>query len=145
MTGNAGNANGSPAVTAAAGVQSVNVGVASSTGGALNTTQAGSFGFAATPAGQTVDPTSATAATYGAEDKAAKDNNFRGLTVFNNTVYVTKGSGGNGVNTVYQVGPGGRLPQAGDTISVLPGFLVQATKLTSQFPFGIFFANATNP
>ncbi len=34
-------------------------------------------------------------------DKVGKDTNFRGLTVFNNVVYLTKGSGGNGVNTVY--------------------------------------------
>jgi hypothetical protein len=36
-------------------------------------------------------------------DKIGKDDNFRGLTVFNNVVYFTKGSGGNGVNTVYFV------------------------------------------
>ncbi|SEB86320.1 hypothetical protein [Bradyrhizobium erythrophlei] len=34
-------------------------------------------------------------------DKIGKDTNFRGLTVFNNVVYTTKGSGGNGINTVY--------------------------------------------
>ena len=34
-------------------------------------------------------------------DTAAKDDNFRGLTVYNNVVYTTKGSGSNGVNTVY--------------------------------------------
>jgi hypothetical protein len=34
-------------------------------------------------------------------DKIGKDTNFRGLTVYNNVVYLTKGSGGNGVNTVY--------------------------------------------
>jgi hypothetical protein len=34
-------------------------------------------------------------------DKVGKDTNFRGLTVFDNVVYLTKGSGGNGVNTVY--------------------------------------------
>ena len=34
-------------------------------------------------------------------DKVGKDTNFRGLTVHNNVVYLTKGSGGNGVNTVY--------------------------------------------
>jgi hypothetical protein len=34
-------------------------------------------------------------------DKVGKDTNFRGLTVSNNVVYLTKGSGGNGVNTVY--------------------------------------------
>jgi hypothetical protein len=34
-------------------------------------------------------------------DKVGKDTNFRGLTVFNNVIYTTKGSGGNGINTVY--------------------------------------------
>jgi hypothetical protein len=34
-------------------------------------------------------------------DKVGKDTNFRGLTVFNDVIYVTKGSGSNGVNTVY--------------------------------------------
>ena len=29
------------------------------------------------------------------------------MTIFNNTLYVTKGSGGNGINTVYQVGTQG--------------------------------------
>jgi hypothetical protein len=36
-------------------------------------------------------------------DKIGKDDNFRGLTVYNNVVYFTKGSGSNGVNTVYFV------------------------------------------
>ena len=40
-------------------------------------------------------------------DKVGKDTNFRGLTVFNNVVYFTKGSGGNGVNTVYFVDTSG--------------------------------------
>ena len=34
-------------------------------------------------------------------DKIGKDTNFRGLTIFNNVIYTTKGSGGNGINTVY--------------------------------------------
>src|SRR4029077_14556010 len=34
-------------------------------------------------------------------DKIGKDDNFRGLTIFNNVLYFTKGSGSNGVNTVY--------------------------------------------
>ncbi|HET9401135.1 MAG TPA: hypothetical protein VFO34_09300 [Candidatus Acidoferrales bacterium] len=93
-------------------------------------------------------------------DKAGKDNNFRGLRIFNNTLFVTKGSGGNGVNTVYQVGDGGTLPTPANApgsnlknvpITILPGF---PTNLASgldaagnpsgipvQFPFGIFFAN----
>ena len=34
-------------------------------------------------------------------DKIGKDTNFRGLTISNNVVYLTKGSGGNGIDTVY--------------------------------------------
>jgi hypothetical protein len=34
-------------------------------------------------------------------DKLGKDTNFRGLTIFDNVVYFTKGSGGKGINTVY--------------------------------------------
>jgi hypothetical protein len=40
-------------------------------------------------------------------DKTGKDTNFRGLTVFNNVIYVTKGSGSNGVNTVYFIDTSG--------------------------------------
>lgn len=40
-------------------------------------------------------------------DKVGKDTNFRGLTVFNNVIYVTKGSGSNGVNTVYFIDTSG--------------------------------------
>jgi hypothetical protein len=36
-------------------------------------------------------------------DKIGKDDNFRGLRIFNNVLYYTKGSGGNGINTVYFV------------------------------------------
>jgi len=36
-------------------------------------------------------------------DKVGKDDNFRGLTIFNNVLYFTKGSGGNGVDTVFFV------------------------------------------
>jgi hypothetical protein len=36
-----------------------------------------------------------------AHDKIGKDTNFRGLRIFNNVLYYTKGSGSNGVNTVY--------------------------------------------
>ncbi|MGA8224725.1 MAG: hypothetical protein WB780_23985 [Candidatus Acidiferrales bacterium] len=35
------------------------------------------------------------------KDKPGKDTNFRGLTIFDNTLYITKGSGGNGIDTVY--------------------------------------------
>ncbi len=89
-------------------------------------------------------------------DKAGKDDNFRGMTIFKDTLYVTKGSGGNGINTVYQVGNAGVLP-AGDTaalaalpITILPGFphtLASGVSSTGAatpvaYPFGIWFANA---
>ena len=37
-----------------------------------------------------------------------------GLMIHDNTLYVTKGSGGNGINTVYQVGTHGVLPTPGN-------------------------------
>src|SRR5262249_57812542 len=40
-------------------------------------------------------------AKYQAGDKLGKDTNFRGLTIFDDVLYYTKGSGGNGINTVY--------------------------------------------
>jgi len=92
---------------------------------------------------------------YAKADKPGKDNNFRGLTVFNNTLYVTKGSGGNGINTVYQVGNAGTLPTPTDVknapITILPGFPTTLANGAAQdgttghpvmFPFGIWFANA---
>jgi hypothetical protein len=93
---------------------------------------------------------------YTTPDKPGKDNNFRGLTIFNNTMYVTKGSGGNGINTVYQVGNAGTLPSGTAAelealpITILPGFPTSLASGVDQngnpapvmFPFGIFFANA---
>jgi hypothetical protein len=92
-----------------------------------------------------------------AADKPGKDDNYRGITIFNNTLYITKGSGGNGINTVYQVGSSGQLPVGTATelasvpITILPGFPVTlaagADPTTSavtpvMYPFGIWFANA---
>ena len=88
-------------------------------------------------------------------DKASKDNNFRGTTIFDNTLYVSKGSGGNGINGVYQVGAAGSLPTAASvnaalasgspTMSLLPGFpIVSAGDASSNlYSFGLFFASAT--
>jgi hypothetical protein len=81
-------------------------------------------------------------------DKAGKDTNFRGITYYNGSLYFTKGSGSNGVDTVYTVSnPGGALPTpataASSTISILPGFSTQPAKDGPDFtPFGLFFANA---
>src|SRR3984957_15054456 len=98
---------------------------------------------------QVIDPT--TGQPYAKADKAGKDNNFRGLTIFDNTLYVTKGSGGNGINTVYQVGAQGVLPTgnaaslAGAPITTLPGFpnTAASTSPGGAFPFGMFFANSS--
>jgi hypothetical protein len=82
-----------------------------------------------------------------AADKTGKDLNLRGLFVGpDGTMYVSKGSGGNGVNTVYQVGAkaalanGGKLPQNA-AITILPGFpqnlatnLPAPSKTTPAYP-----------
>ena len=106
-------------------------------------------------------------------DKIGKDDNFRGLTIFNNVLYYSKGSGSNGVNTVYfldttgtacpnGVGlpvPGASLPTSPlaynvqnlqseglpSNMCILAGFPNVPVKevTTVAFPFGIWFANAT--
>ena len=102
-------------------------------------------------------------------DKIGKDDNFRGETVFNNVLYYTKGSGGNGANTVYFVDtvgtacpkgvglpvPGAPLPSAPLNLNpatglptnmcILAGFPDVGNKLlttVTAFPFGIWFADA---
>ena len=104
-------------------------------------------------------------------DKVGKDDNFRGLTIFNNVLYFTKGSGSNGVNTVYFLdttgkacpngtgvpAPGAKLPTTPlafdpatvDTdglpsnMCILNGFPTLLAKSDNgvSFPFGIWFAN----
>jgi hypothetical protein len=107
-----------------------------------------------------------------AADKVGKDDNFRGITLYNNVLYVTKGSGGNGVNTVYFVDTTGTacpntgvgLPVAGaalptaslastynsttglsNNMCVLAGFPTVSNKVSNPvaYPFGLWFANAT--
>lgn len=133
--GNAGNGNGSSDITGAAGVQIVIPGQ-NATPQTPGTNRVGNFNITQ----------------YGyPADKTAKDNNFRGETIFNNTLYVTKGSGGNGIDTVYQVGNAGTLPDpanaANTPITILPGFstaLANAKDPNSiNHPFGIWFADST--
>ncbi len=106
------------------------------------------------------------------QDKIGKDTNFRGMTIFNNVLYFTKGSGSNGVNTVYFVDPtltvcndnsGIGVPAAGATLPTVPLAYDPSqlqtkgldpnnmcvlngfpTKLKSKtsFPFGIWFGDA---
>ncbi len=109
LVGNAGNGNGSTQTTLNTGVQYL---TAATTNGGLGTnTQVGQY--------------SITQNGYSA-DKTAKDNNFRGETVYNNTLYVTKGSGSNGIDTAYQVGTTGSLPTgSSNPIAVLPGLRIR--------------------
>lgn len=135
--GNAGNGNGSTAVTNGNGVQLLTPGQSNTNVNAVGAYSITQQGYAA--------------------DKTAKDSNYRGLTIFNNTLYVTKGSGGNGINTVYQVGNAGSLPTVGSgntgsgsatPVTILPGFSTVLAKATPTqaapvyHPFGLFFANA---
>jgi hypothetical protein len=88
-------------------------------------------------------------------DKPGKDTNFRGITIFNDTLYVAKGSGGNGINTVYQLGTPGVLPTTGNVpagglvnepFTILPGFPNTNASTAAPggaYPFGIWFANPT--
>jgi hypothetical protein len=88
-------------------------------------------------------------------DKPGKDTNFRGLTIFNDTLYVAKGSGSNGVNSVYQLGTPGVLPTTGNApasglssepYTILPGFPTSTSTTASAggyYPFGLWFANDT--
>lgn len=139
MVGNSNNGTATPTnVVGSTGVQIATPGQAANTA----PTEVGNFSIA-----QVTNP--ATGTPYAA-DKLGKDNNFRGLTIFNNTLYVTKGSGSNGIDTVYQVGNAGSLPTlstaAAAPITVLPGFPTAAAKTagaTNDYPFGIWFANAT--
>ena len=105
-------------------------------------------------------------------DKIGKDDNFRGLTIFNDVLYFSKGSGGNGVNTVYFLdttgsacpkgvglpAPGAQLPAAPlaytaanlqtaglpNNLCILAGFpqIPNKTAPATAFPFGIWFADA---
>ena len=106
-----------------------------------------------------------------APDKLGKDDNFRGMTIFDHVLYFTKGSGSNGVDTVYFVdttgkvcpdgvgvpASGARLPTSPlaydpatvqttglpSNMCILRGFPTTPAKSRSStaFPFGIWFAN----
>ena len=104
-------------------------------------------------------------------DKVGKDDNFRGLALYNNVLYYTKGSGSNGVNTVYFLDTTGRacpngtgLPAANaplpvtdiastltsaglaSNMCVLKGFptaLAKSATDASDYPFGLWFASPT--
>ena len=95
-----------------------------------------------------------------AADKIGKDDNFRGLTIFNNVLFYSKGSGSNGVNTVYfadtsgPADPNGNpaacaagvgLPVAGVKLPNAP-LAYDQTKLTTDglYPSNICILNGFN-
>ncbi|MGH9645348.1 MAG: hypothetical protein ACRD4E_00905, partial [Bryobacteraceae bacterium] len=84
--------------------------------------------------------------------KHIKDNNFRGIGIFNNTLYVSKGSGGNGDDGLFQVGSTGILPTgSANTISFLLGAPATCANppvncttpdaVSPYTPFGFWFAS----
>jgi hypothetical protein len=85
----------------------------------------------------------------GALDKAGKDTNYRGITEYGGALYFTKGSGSNGMDTVYTVKAPNALPTvanaASSTIGVVPGFPTDSARSTggNYTPFAVFFANPT--
>jgi hypothetical protein len=104
-------------------------------------------------------------------DKVGKDTNFRGIAIYNNVLYFTKGSGSNGVDSVYFLDTtgtacpdgvglpvaGAKLPTSGiestltstglaSNMCILKGFptaLAKNATDASDYPFGLWFANPT--
>ena len=79
-------------------------------------------------------------------DKPGKDDNYRGVTEYGGALYFTKGSGSNGVDTVYTVDSLPTLDNAATTtINIVPGFPTDSAKASGGdfTPFAVFFANPT--
>jgi hypothetical protein len=79
-------------------------------------------------------------------DKPGKDNNYRGVTEYRGALYFTKGSGSNGIDTVYTVDTLPTLANAASTtIKIVPGFPTDPAKSSGGdfTPFAVFFANPT--
>lgn len=70
------------------------------------------------------------------KDKVGKDDNFRGMTLFNNVLYFTKGSGSNGVNTVYFIDTTGTACPKGVGVPV-PGAALPTTQLAYNATTGL--------
>jgi hypothetical protein len=77
-----------------------------------------------------------------AADKIGKDTNFRGLSIFNNVIYLTKGSGGNGVNTVYFIDTSGAADSNGNPHACPNGVGVPSSSAT--LPTTPIFYNSAN-
>jgi hypothetical protein len=154
--GNAGNGSGTPPafIVNNTGVQIAQPNTADTTvvgvqQGTLGSAKGFQYGYSVTQYGSPAYPA----------DKSGKDDNFRGERVFHDTLYVSKGSGGNGIDTVFQVGATGVLPTgmtaSSTQVTILPGFpMGLATNISTDptspnfaatdfHPFGLWFANAT--
>jgi hypothetical protein len=65
------------------------------------------------------------------KEKIAKDNNYRGIAVYDNVLYYTKGSGSNGVDTVYFVDTSGNACPTTGTGLPQPGVSLPTTSTIS--------------
>ena len=143
-----GNANNGNAATFGSG-NGTNPDVTETTGLEVVTPINGSTSNGAIPANNSaeVDPLIDFTFTDGGKpDKAGKDDNYRGLTEYGGALYFTKGSGSNGIDTVYTVAPEPTVASAASaTITVVPGFPTDSAKATGGdfTPFAVFFANPT--
>jgi hypothetical protein len=142
--GNANNGN----AAAFGPTNGTNPDVTETTGLEVVTPIDGASSSVAIPAGNSAEVNPLLQFTFGTAkpDKPGKDDNFRGVTEFGGALYFTKGSGSNGIDTVYTVPS---LPTvagaAAATIGVVPGFPTDSAKATGGnfTPFAVFFANAT--
>jgi hypothetical protein len=142
MVGNAGN-SGSAVTGSMLSTLSQNTGVQTIIPGSVtgNSTVVGACGPAAAGSAKGFNCGYQGAST----DKTGKDDNFRGLTVVGSTMFVSKGSGSNGVDSVYAVN--GYQNPATATISILPGFNTTSAKTAgvaaTGAPFGLWAPNST--
>jgi len=142
-----GNANNGNAKTFGSG-NGTNPDVTETTGLEVVTPINGSTSNVAIPANNSaeVDPLIQYTLTDGGKaDKPGKDDNYRGVTEYGGALYFTKGSGSNGIDTVYTVAPEPTVANAASaTITVVPGFPTDPASTGGNFtPFAVFFANST--
>ena len=80
-----------------------------------------------------------------AADKSGKDDNFRGIAQYGNVLYYTKGSGGNGVDTVYFVDTTGTACPAGSGLPATGATLPTSSNLTVSTSNAALGLTAKNP
>jgi hypothetical protein len=162
-----GNANNGNASTFGSNTNFTNPDVTETTGVDVVTPINAASANVAIPAGNSaeVNPLLQLGENKGKADKAGKDDNFRGITEYNGALYFTKGSGSNGIQTVYTITTGpqyaaGAIPMAdvgpstgnvlptvagaaSAAVQVLNGFPVDSARIAGGdfTPFALFFAN----